>query len=103
MIIVSDIHFGKEDSSCIELLLNQLKYDEDRLLITPGDLTQLAGEEAYSIANKFLDEVFKMGIRVVATPGNHDFGGSWKGERYIFRFELFEYRFLIDMKIESGL
>ncbi len=36
MIIVSDIHFGKEDPLGVEILLHYIQQDKDALLILPG-------------------------------------------------------------------
>mmetsp|Transcript_15167 Transcript_15167/g.21168 ORF Transcript_15167/g.21168 Transcript_15167/m.21168 type:complete len:267 (-) Transcript_15167:39-839(-) len=80
MIIASDLHFGKEDEQGIQKLLDELQHDEDKLLICPGDFTTVGKEDPYKLAAAFVQKVLDLGVKIVATPGNHDFGGSWNGE-----------------------
>ena len=59
-----------------------------------GDFTTVGTEQAYELAMSFILKVLDLGVKIIATPGNHgiewddfllivlDFGGSWNGEMY---------------------
>jgi len=86
--LASDLHFGgEEDQRLLDLLGARLQEDAHRCgLIIPGDLTQNGKKKEYKAAGRWLQEVLDLGIPVVVTPGNHDFG-RWEGFVYGQRTE----------------
>ncbi|MCB1116462.1 MAG: metallophosphoesterase [Chlamydiia bacterium] len=95
---ISDLHFSKLSLSPaqffskrwlgnLNLLMNRAKdYINDRPfslipyfqkegithVIISGDLTTTSSKKEYQVAEKFVDALKKMGIKVFAIPGNHD-------------------------------
>lgn len=47
----------------------------DRLVVIPGDFTMAGEPDEYEAAIQFVDAVLAADLRLVITPGNHDFGG----------------------------
>ncbi len=85
MVCISDIHFGANLSAHISRFIETAcdpVLNPDRIVIIAGDMTQHASEPEYRKAAELLRVLIGAGIRVVLTPGNHDFG-DWIGE-YIY-------------------
>lgn len=85
MVCISDIHFGANLSAHISRFIQTAcdpDLNPDRIVIIAGDMTQHARETEYREADRLLHILIDKGIRVVLTPGNHDFG-DWIGE-YIY-------------------
>ena len=82
MLLISDIHFGatvsKNVSHFIEAAVNPAMNPE-KLVVIAGDMTQHATPDEYRDAERFIALLLDRGIRIVLTPGNHDFG-DWIGE-----------------------
>ena len=66
---VSDLHFGRVDSTILEILRRRLLALAPDLVVVSGDLTQRAKPEQFREARAFLDTLPKPQIVV---PGNHD-------------------------------
>jgi 3',5'-cyclic AMP phosphodiesterase CpdA len=66
---VSDLHFGRVDSSVLDILRRRLHSLAPDLLVVSGDLTQRAKAEQFRAARAFLETLPKPQIVV---PGNHD-------------------------------
>ena len=81
VLLASDIHFPRENKNGIKKLLEDCQKDEDKVIIIGGDLTQAGSEESYIRANEFIGKLKELGMTIVLTPGNHDMGGSKKGEK----------------------
>lgn len=82
MLFASDLHFGSNRSEDIAAFLAAARDEAagDRLVIVPGDLTMTGTTAEYEAATAFVSALVDMGLHVVLTPGNHDFG-KWQGER----------------------
>ncbi|MBN1533895.1 MAG: metallophosphoesterase [Spirochaetes bacterium] len=82
MVCISDIHFGAHLSVRVsrfaEIACDRQR-NPDGIVIIAGDMTQHAAEPEYREAEALLGSLLEAGLRVVLTPGNHDFG-SWVGE-----------------------
>lgn len=84
MICISDIHFGANASCHIERFIEAAcnsATNSDRTVVIAGDLTQHARESEFGEARDMLRVLLDAGMRVVLTPGNHDFG-DWIGEYF---------------------
>jgi len=84
MVCISDIHFGANLSCHISHFIESALdpgSNPDRIVIIAGDMTQHASEPEYREAANLLRSLLDEGIRVVLTPGNHDFG-DWIGEYF---------------------
>ena len=66
---LSDLHFGREDASVVEALVEDLAEHRPSLVAVSGDLTQRARRGQFAAARRFLD---RLPGPVVAVPGNHD-------------------------------
>jgi 3',5'-cyclic AMP phosphodiesterase CpdA len=66
---LSDIHFGAEDPAMVEIILEDLKAADPRLIAVSGDLTQRAKTGQFMQAAAFLDRINSPKIVI---PGNHD-------------------------------
>jgi len=66
---ISDLHFGKQDHSIVEHLLNDINRFNPNLVVISGDLTQRAKSKQYKEATDFL---YKLDSPIIAVPGNHD-------------------------------
>jgi len=74
LILASDLHFGSHDTAVMDALDRLVRIDPDRLVIIPGDLTMGAFKHEYRSARELLFDWIDAEIRIVLTPGNHDFG-----------------------------
>lgn len=84
MICISDIHFGANESCHIERFIETAcgpVFNPDRTVVIAGDMTQHASESEFLEAASLLRVLLDAGMRVVLTPGNHDFG-DWIGEYF---------------------
>ena len=82
MVCIPDIHFGANTSAHIARFIETAcdpALNPDRIVIIAGDMTQHATEPEYRDAAELLRKLLDAGLRVVLTPGNHDFG-DWIGE-----------------------
>ncbi len=82
MLLVSDIHFGANREQDVRAFLNRALSEElnpDKIVIIAGDITQTASDGQFYKAEFLIKELLKAGIKLVFTPGNHDFG-DWIGE-----------------------
>jgi len=82
MLLVSDIHFGaNRDEDISSFLTDALDpvINPDKRVIIAGDITQNASESEFQQAADFLSYMMENGIKLLFTPGNHDFG-DWIGE-----------------------
>jgi 3',5'-cyclic AMP phosphodiesterase CpdA len=66
---LSDIHFGRVDSTILEPLIKLIADIKPDVVAVSGDLTQRARSEQFKEARAFLDQLPKPQIVV---PGNHD-------------------------------
>lgn len=69
IIQISDLHFGKEDSKLIPILLESITALNPDLVLVSGDLTQRAFATQFLAAKNFLDEI---NFPKLIIPGNHD-------------------------------
>ncbi|MEW6078456.1 MAG: metallophosphoesterase [Thermodesulfobacteriota bacterium] len=82
MLFVSDIHFGaNRDEDVASFVSDALNPDinPDRLVIIVGDITQNATKDEFKAAETFILQLLDGGMKLVFTPGNHDFG-NWMAE-----------------------
>ncbi|MDD5712960.1 MAG: metallophosphoesterase [Smithellaceae bacterium] len=82
MLLISDIHFGANVSKNVGHFLDAARdplMNPDRLIVIAGDMTQHATPTEYEAAQAFIGELLASGVRIILTPGNHDFG-DWMGE-----------------------
>ncbi len=82
MVCISDIHYGANSSLHISRFVEtacDARLNRDGIVVIAGDLTQHATEGEYRDAAELLRVLLGAGLRVVLTPGNHDFG-DWIGE-----------------------
>ena len=82
MVCISDIHFGANISAHISSFIETAcdpALNPDRIVIIAGDMTQHATEPEYRDSAELLRKLLDAKLRVVLTPGNHDFG-DWVGE-----------------------
>ena len=66
---LSDIHFGRVDSSVVDPLIEAINQIAPDVVAVSGDLTQRARSHQFKEARAFLDQLPKPQIVV---PGNHD-------------------------------
>jgi 3',5'-cyclic AMP phosphodiesterase CpdA len=66
---ISDLHFGRIDSTVVEGLVRSLAAARPDLVIASGDFTQRARDSEFAAARAFLD---RLPAPVIAVPGNHD-------------------------------
>jgi 3',5'-cyclic AMP phosphodiesterase CpdA len=66
---ISDPHFGTEQASVVEALVVLSLQQRPDLLVLSGDITQRARASQFRIARAFID---RLGMPVLAIPGNHD-------------------------------
>jgi 3',5'-cyclic AMP phosphodiesterase CpdA len=66
---LSDIHFGRIDSSLVEPLIRCVEELKPNLVAVSGDLTQRARRDEFRAARDFLEKLPKPQLVV---PGNHD-------------------------------
>lgn len=66
---ISDVHFGKEDSTVVEWLIESINELEPDLLVVSGDLTQRAKSKEFAAAREMLE---RLPMPQIVVPGNHD-------------------------------
>lgn len=66
---VSDPHFGTEQAPVVEALVALSLQQRPDLLVLSGDITQRARASQFRVARAFTD---RLGMPVLAIPGNHD-------------------------------
>jgi 3',5'-cyclic AMP phosphodiesterase CpdA len=100
---ISDLHIGKEENPIVEWrqaerLVREIRRawgdDADKpLILITGDVVDDGREAEFIEARRILEPLRRAGFRLVALPGNHDYGwnGAFAEER---RFKLFK-RFLL--------
>ncbi|WP_420391522.1 metallophosphoesterase family protein [Acuticoccus sp.] len=66
---VSDLHFGSEERSTTEALIDELNRERLDLVIVSGDLTLAARDEEFARARAFIDA---LDAPTLSVPGNHD-------------------------------
>ena len=71
MLLVSDLHFGYLEQSAVELFIEAVQDDPDRVVVIAGDVTSKSTDEEYEQAKQFVRRLLDLGIKVVATLGNH--------------------------------
>lgn len=69
LVHISDLHFGREDSTLLEPLSAAVAEARPDLVVISGDLTQRARRTQFSRARRFLD---RLPTPQVVVPGNHD-------------------------------
>lgn len=82
MLLISDIHFGANVSKNLLRFIDaahDAAVNPEQLIVIAGDMTQHASREEYDQAGRFIQSLLDGGMRIVLTPGNHDFG-DWIGE-----------------------
>lgn len=66
---VSDTHFGTEQPAVVEALLTMARQQQPDAVVLSGDITQRARPAQFRAARAFVD---RLGLPVLAIPGNHD-------------------------------
>ncbi|MEO8039207.1 MAG: metallophosphoesterase [Betaproteobacteria bacterium] len=66
---ISDPHFGTEQTPVVEALAALSRQQRPDLLVLSGDITQRARRAQFRAARAFVD---RLGVPVLAIPGNHD-------------------------------
>lgn len=66
---ISDPHFGTEQAPVVEALVALARQQQPDLVVLSGDITQRARPAQFAAARAFVD---RLGLPVVAIPGNHD-------------------------------
>ena len=66
---ISDPHFGTEQLPVVEALVKLSLQERPHLVVLSGDITQRARSGQFRDARAFVD---RLGIPVLAIPGNHD-------------------------------
>jgi len=66
---LSDIHFGRVDSTVVDALIDTLTAVAPDLVALSGDLTQRARSGQFRAARRFLDRLPRP---LLVVPGNHD-------------------------------
>jgi len=66
---LSDPHFGTERPLVVQALVAFARQQRPDLLVLSGDITQRARQTQFQAARAFVD---RLGVRVLAIPGNHD-------------------------------
>ncbi len=77
MLILSDLHFGDKQTTPSDEIFAAAAAERrtDGLVVLAGDLTLAGKSSEYALASDFLSGLRSMGLRILLTPGNHDFGG----------------------------
>jgi 3',5'-cyclic AMP phosphodiesterase CpdA len=78
LLLVSDIHFDRVDRLQHAGFLRAADEERegDRVVLIAGDLTMDGTESEYEKARAFVDGLQELGLRIILTPGNHDFGNG---------------------------
>ncbi len=66
---VSDPHFGTEQPTVVDALIEFARQQRPDLVVLSGDITQRARPAQFRAARAFTD---RLGVPVLAVPGNHD-------------------------------
>ena len=66
---ISDVHFGQEDPTVVEGLVESINALAPDLLVVSGDLTQRAKSKQFAAARAMLD---RLPMLQIVVPGNHD-------------------------------
>ncbi len=66
---ISDPHFGTEQGPVVEALVALARQQQPDLVVLSGDITQRARPTQFAAARAFVD---RLGLPVLAIPGNHD-------------------------------
>ena len=80
--LVADIHFGAHREADVAAFVEQAcqrALNPEGIVVIAGDITQRARRVEFECALSFVDQLRRAGLRLVFTPGNHDFG-DWIGE-----------------------
>ena len=83
---ISDLHFGRHDTSVAGALIEQIAELSPDLVILSGDLTQRARSEEFVQARHFIDHIRQP---VLIVPGNHDIPLYNPVHRFLRPFEKF--------------
>ncbi|MCR6632081.1 MAG: metallophosphoesterase [Magnetospirillum sp.] len=79
---ISDLHFGRTDTTVVEALLGDLARQRPDLVIVSGDLTQRARTRQFAEARDFLD---RLPAPALVVPGNHDIAPLYRPLNRLFR------------------
>lgn len=79
IIHLSDIHIGHKPNnenfdSIINWIINNEKKHQSNIVIITGDIVDNGAYEEYKEAKTKIDKIKNTGIKVLAVPGNHDYG-----------------------------
>lgn len=66
---LSDIHFGREDTLALAAVADFAQRLQPDAIIVAGDITQKGRRSEFAAARTWFD---RLGLRVIAAPGNHD-------------------------------
>jgi 3',5'-cyclic AMP phosphodiesterase CpdA len=69
LVHISDMHFGKIDTTCIDPMLAAIRAVNPHLVIISGDFTQRARSDEFQEARKF---ILSLEHPHLVIPGNHD-------------------------------
>lgn len=69
---LSDLHFGRHDTSVVDGLSTALTTIRPDVVVISGDLTQRARRAQFTAARAFIDGLRGAGLPVIVVPGNHD-------------------------------
>lgn len=72
IIHISDIHFGRNDISKVDLLITTFSKIKPHLIIVSGDLTQRATAKQFKSAEQMFKKIEELGFDYFVIPGNHD-------------------------------
>lgn len=92
---ISDLHFGRLDSTTLEPLVAALRTVGPHLTIVSGDLTHRARTDEFVAARSFLD---RLPSPLLAVPGNHDVPLHNPIARFLA--PLVKYRRYVDRQVE---
>ncbi len=69
LVLISDLHFGRDDPELLAPLTRAIREAEPDLVLMGGDFTQRARASQFSKARRFMDG---LGLPWIGVPGNHD-------------------------------
>jgi len=70
------MHIGACSEESLKQLLDSIINDKDKLVIICGDLTLNSTDPQFERCKQFFQSILDAGVTIVATCGNHDFGGT---------------------------